>query len=938
MLAHPTQHMRSGEKPPVATQMELSGLGNRFLGLLGRKWSRRSFAAEVAKLLAATARARAVAVLAYERQADRLVLLADWGLSGEARLALGGAADTVWDIPVRGLKSRRISVVEAAHQNPLIPETLRSLGAEGALCVVSLPLYYDAVPVGAVVLFVGRNRAFSDAQLQTLSQALRVCGRGLREPAAVRVPNADQEAGGGQPHQPSEAVLPAAGQSEAGVLAGAAAAPGPAYLRLVEGEPVGVGGHGVAEAGGTEVPPGEPEYGRAQAEMQRRNEALGNLMRASRAVRAERDRLRQHVADLEAVRARETEELRGQLGTLEDRLLAVESERQRAQRVAEAQRRAADEALQAVRSERDTLRAHLDALESRTAETANRVSALGEERDALTVQLRAVHAEQDQLREQYAHTREAFAVERERWQAEQALETTQRARHAEELAALHAQVEQFRLAAAERDALAQLVTGLRGTVAELEGAVSVLQEQLTAARAEGARATEGAAGALAELEAERRHRREAAAAAAHQQRGLQEAIGELQVECQRLAGEREQAREALQQADSRGDALEREAAELREHLRRRDASLEAVAAESERLQCAQQAAEAVAAAAAAEIEELRGAVLEAARRLEQERLEHASELEALLREAAPEAAPGAADDEAARALPFPPSPETADAAAVDDALTIERSAPLTPLADVVLEAVELPAPTPTYAQADSLGELVVLDDGTLADQACAALAAAGFEVTAQPLGEATVDDLARRKLKCIMLNLGAGAAAWRTLRMLRERTGTRNVPVLAYVMSAQVPTGFCLGRVDFALWPLEPGRLIERLGRLRPKLQRLLFVSADVEGMGALREPLGRAKISSSIVLDAKQALEFASMVEPDAAIVHLAPTCPSAARAIAGLRANEPTRDLPILVLMDAASMVDDEAFFTSAGRQLLGRSGFQFSRLPEEIGRLIG
>jgi DNA-binding response OmpR family regulator len=121
-------------------------------------------------------------------------------------------------------------------------------------------------------------------------------------------------------------------------------------------------------------------------------------------------------------------------------------------------------------------------------------------------------------------------------------------------------------------------------------------------------------------------------------------------------------------------------------------------------------------------------------------------------------------------------------------------------------------------------------------------------------------------------------------------------------------------------------------------LQRLLIVSADVEGMGALREPLGRAKISSSIVLDAKQALEFASMVEPDAAVVHLGPACPSSARAIAGLRANEPTRDLPILLLLDTASLADDEGFFISAGRHLLGRSGFQFSRLPEEIGRLIG
>ena len=174
--------------------------------------------------------------------------------------------------------------------------------------------------------------------------------------------------------------------------------------------------------------------------------------------------------------------------------------------------------------------------------------------------------------------------------------------------------------------------------------------------------------------------------------------------------------------------------------------------------------------------------------------------------------------------------------------------------------------------------------------------------------------------------------------MLRERVGTRGVPILAYAMAPGASAGFCLGRADFGLWPMDPHQMTERLRRLQPKLTRLLTVSADIDGFGRLREPLSKARISTSMVLDGKQALEFASMVQPEAAVLHLSPGCPGIARAIAGLRANEATRDLPLLVLMDKTATSGEDAFYTTSVRQLLSKTEFRFSNLPEEIARVIG
>jgi DNA-binding response OmpR family regulator len=1080
MFLNSSQRARAGNSPEPTATVELVGLGNRFIGLLGRKWSRRSFATEMAKLLVDAMKTKAAAVLGYERQRNRLVLLADHGLSSEARLTLGGGTENAWDIPLRGLRNRRISVIEAAHQNPLIPQSLTKLCPDG-LCIVSLPVYYDYEPVGVVVLFAARSRAFPDVQLQTLSQALRVCGRGLREKEGMPA------------HTSSVGRLDAIGSASAVEAAPALPEPAqtsPTPLRLVEAEPGDAARVPPAAAALSEGQRIEQELARVQAEMQRRSEALRRLMAASRAIKAERDRLTQQVAELTNLRTTETTDLHSQLASVEERLLAAESERLRYQRSADAKRLAAEHALQALQAEHDGLLLRMGAMESNATEVDNLLQALRRERDDLVVQkqdlaqqLEAGQAALEQLRSGYTQERVALEAERDRWkeqvsaqqaqlaqqtqktaeiqahrqdltaardllagqldsaraeaqrsaalideraaalverdqkittlrQAQEAAQKTwqltgtaldvrvaklsfeleQRSLECQELVAARGKLAQreqelsrdLAAVAAERQDLSALAAELRQQLAESQrtGALrdeliasvraqleerttesqhlveeraqhlqtaqalrnellpvraeidrlshdrTAVQQQAAAAQAQCERAEQRSATLVTELESVRRNQAEAGAAADREQAQLRDALQQLTREQQRWESER---------AERRTKAAAQE-----ETLVQLQALLNQTVAECARVQEALRAAEAAAALAAAESSDLRRAVHNAVQRLEQERLQHASEIEALIEDSA---APAVSADSGIPAsdhgevTAFPVIAKEDGEREHEKPLIIERSAPLAVVAETTTEAPKAPPPpAPPQKKAASTGELVLLDEGALCDQACAALHDGGFEVTAFAPGEATVDELSRRKLKCIMVNLGGGSAAWRTLKMLRERAGTRNVPILAYAMAAEPSMGFCFGRVDFSLWPLDPGRMIERLGRLRPKLQRLLIVSADVEGMGRLREPLARAKISTSIVFDAKQALDFAAMVDPDAAVVHLSPNCPSAARAIASLRANESTRDLPLLVLLDAASTGNDEAFLVNAVRQLLGKPAFQFSRLPEEIGRLIG
>ena len=74
-------------------------------------------------------------------------------------------------------------------------------------------------------------------------------------------------------------------------------------------------------------------------------------------------------------------------------------------------------------------------------------------------------------------------------------------------------------------------------------------------------------------------------------------------------------------------------------------------------------------------------------------------------------------------------------------------------------------------------------------------------------------------------------------------------------------------------------------------------------------------------MLDGRQALDLVPTIRPEAAVLHLSPSCADVFRAIAGLRSAEITRDIPIVFLLDAEAQPREEAFLTAGLRMLTGR-----------------
>ena len=123
------------------------------------------------------------------------------------------------------------------------------------------------------------------------------------------------------------------------------------------------------------------------------------------------------------------------------------------------------------------------------------------------------------------------------------------------------------------------------------------------------------------------------------------------------------------------------------------------------------------------------------------------------------------------------------------------------------------------------------------------------------------------------------------------------------------------------------------LNRLVPKLKRVIAMSNDIDVMSDVRTQLTAAGISTAVVLDGRQALDLVPTIRPEAAVLHLSPTCADVFRAIAGLRSAEITRDIPIIFLLDGEAQPREEAFLTAGLQMLSGRGGLAPDALVDSL-----
>jgi CheY-like chemotaxis protein len=192
--------------------------------------------------------------------------------------------------------------------------------------------------------------------------------------------------------------------------------------------------------------------------------------------------------------------------------------------------------------------------------------------------------------------------------------------------------------------------------------------------------------------------------------------------------------------------------------------------------------------------------------------------------------------------------------------------------------------------------------------------------------------LVARQIACAAINL-ATPSAWQAVRALRNGHGKPSTSFVAFALAAGAPTGFWFGPVDFAVLPIHDGNVYDTLARMAPRVKRVIAMSTDIDVMGEVRAQLSGKGISTAVVLDGRQALDLVPTVRPEAAVLHLSPSCVDVFRAIAGLRNTEASRNIPILFLLDATAHPQEESFLTAGVRLLSGRGNLPSGSLVNSL-----
>src|SRR2546427_4609070 len=236
--------------------------------------------------------------------------------------------------------------------------------------------------------------------------------------------------------------------------------------------------------------------------------------------------------------------------------------------------------------------------------------------------------------------------------------------------------------------------------------------------------------------------------------------------------------------------------------------------------------------------------------------------------------------------------------------------------------------------------LVVEDDPAAAELLTRQLGNAGYRVEVAKSGTEALALARELKPAAITLDIIMPELdGWEVITRLKSDAATSHIPVVVVSVVDNPELGIALGAIDYFVKPVNASALVERLDR--PDVERgpstrkvrVLVVDDEAANRTLLTEALEPAGFTVLPASGGREAIEIAKSSNPDLVLLDLIMPEVTGFDVVAALRADEKTRDTPIMVLT-AANLTDADR------RQLNGRVSQILSRGPvarSDIVRLL-
>ncbi len=201
--------------------------------------------------------------------------------------------------------------------------------------------------------------------------------------------------------------------------------------------------------------------------------------------------------------------------------------------------------------------------------------------------------------------------------------------------------------------------------------------------------------------------------------------------------------------------------------------------------------------------------------------------------------------------------------------------------------------------------LVIEDEPSSARLLQTYLTDAGYRVRVAPDGESGLAMGRAIKPAAIVLDiLLPGIDGWEVLRQLKSDPALRDVPVIIATVVDERGVGLALGAVDYLVKPIDPGALLDRLGRytfttkVKTRAMNVLAIDDDPAALDVIEGTLAPLGFTVRRAASGREGIELAQRHGADLIVCDLMMPDLDGFEVVAKLQEASATASIPILVL----------------------------------------
>lgn len=225
--------------------------------------------------------------------------------------------------------------------------------------------------------------------------------------------------------------------------------------------------------------------------------------------------------------------------------------------------------------------------------------------------------------------------------------------------------------------------------------------------------------------------------------------------------------------------------------------------------------------------------------------------------------------------------------------------------EVPSPAERLSAPAPVPARADGISPiLIVEDDHHIADLLVQHLERAGYRTLVAHRGEEALRLAREERPQLITLDIYLpDLDGFTVLERLKSDPATAEIPVIIVSVIADRQRGVRLGAVDVLGKPVDLEQLLRVVHQYAQRHAHIVIVDDDAGTCSLLQDTLRNHGFEVTSFGNAVEALAWIEAHRPDLVLMDLKPAGMSGLDALARLKANPKTADIPVVIMTASAT-----------------------------------